>query len=126
TLAVDLSRCGLHPVPGWHGSFEVRRAVAGGIAAADLRACMLRPRTGGERIQRAPGTPPRRLKKQYQAAGVPPWQRGGPLIHGAAGLLYVPGLGIDARRVAPPGQPMRRLRWVPDAPGAPGREEGGD
>jgi tRNA(Ile)-lysidine synthase len=126
TLTVDLSRCGRHPVPGWHGSFEVRRTAAGGIALAELRGCTLRPRTGGEQLQRAPGTPPRRLKKQYQAAGVPPWQRGGPLVHGEAGLLYVPGLGVDARRVAPPGQPMRSLRWVPDAPGGPGRDGGGD
>jgi tRNA(Ile)-lysidine synthase len=125
-LTIDLSRCGHHPIPGWHGSFEVRRTAAGGIAVAELRHCTLKPRAGGEQLQRAPGTPPRRLKKQFQAEGVPPWQRGGPLVHGETGLLYVPGLGIDARRVAPPGQPMRSLRWVPDPPGAPGREQGGD
>jgi tRNA(Ile)-lysidine synthase len=126
TMPIDLSRCGRHPVPGWQGSFEVCRASVGGIAVAELRQCTLRARTGGERMQRAPGTPARQLKKQYQAAGVPPWHRGGPLVHGENGLLYVPGLGIDARRTAAPGQPMRSLRWVPDAPGGPGREGGGD
>jgi tRNA(Ile)-lysidine synthase len=129
TFAVDLSRCGRHPVPGWHGTFEVRRVAAGGVAASELRDCTLQARTGGEQFQRAPGTPPRQLKKQYQAAGVPAWQRGGPLVHGAAGLIYVPGLGLDARRRAPPGQPMRSLRWLPDAaseaPADAGRAEQG-
>jgi tRNA(Ile)-lysidine synthase len=123
-LTLDLSRCGRHPVPAWGGVFEVRRVSAGGIGVADLRACTLRPRGDRQQFQRAPGTPPRRLKKQYQQAGVPPWQRGGPLVWNAGQLLFVPGLGIDARRLAA-GPPMRSLRWLAD-PEPPRRgEEGG-
>ena len=112
---VDLSRAGRVAVPEWHGSFDVRPVETGGIAAAQLRRCQLQPRRGGERFQRAPGTPPRSLKKQYQLAGVPAWLRDGPLLYGPEGLLFVPGLGIDARRQPAPGVPMLSLRWCPDA-----------
>jgi tRNA(Ile)-lysidine synthase len=123
-LTLDLSRCGRHPVPAWGGVFEVRRVSSGGIRVDDLHDCTLRPRGDRQQFQRAPGTPPRRLKKQYQLAGVPPWQRGGPLVWNAGQLLFVPGLGIDARRLAPE-PPMRSLRWLPDAESVPSGEEGG-
>jgi len=68
---------------------------------------------GGERFQRAPGTPPRSLKKQFQAAGVPAWQRDAPLLFSADGrLLFVPGLGLDARAVAAPGEAQVALSWA--------------
>ena len=84
----------------------------GGIALATLRDAQWRPRSGGERFQRAPGTPPRSLKKQFQAAGVPAWQRDAPLLYSSDGrLLFVPGLGIDARVLAAPGEPQVALSW---------------
>ena len=55
----------------------------------------------------------RSVKKQYQAAGVPEWQRGGPLVFDGEGLLFVPGLGVDARACAAPGEPQCRLDWEP-------------
>ena len=55
----------------------------------------LRVRSGGEQFQRSSKSVPRSLKKQFQAARVPAWQRGGPLVYGEGRLLFVPGLGID-------------------------------
>ena len=44
-----------------------------------------------------PGRPPRCLRKQFQAAGVPAWARDVPLFWAGEQLVFVPGLGIDAR-----------------------------
>jgi tRNA(Ile)-lysidine synthase len=90
----------------------------GGVPVALLRDARWQARSGGERFQRATGTPPRSLKKQFQAAGVPAWQRDAPLLYSADGrLLFVPGLGIDARVLAAPGEVQCSLAWVrrPDA-----------
>ena len=112
-VALDLSRPGRIAVAGWAGCFEVSEGA--GLASADLRLAELRPRCGGERFQRAPQTPPRSLKKQYQAMAVPAGERCGPLVWAGERLLYVPGLGIDARALAAPGMPQRVLCWRPDA-----------
>lgn len=114
TTIIDLSRAGCFHVPAWRGSFEVATVSAGGLAPQRLVRCELRARRGGERFQRAAGCPPRSLKKQFQGCGVPAWQRDGPLLYDAQQLLYVPGLGIDAREQAPRGSPMLGLRWLPD------------
>ncbi|HEY9239787.1 MAG TPA: TilS substrate C-terminal domain-containing protein, partial [Burkholderiaceae bacterium] len=55
-------------------------------------------------------------KKQFQAAGIAQALRSGPLVYSGAQLVYVPGLGIDARVVGLPGQPLVELLWTPDAP----------
>ena len=47
---------------------------------------------------------------------MPAWQRDGPLLYSGGELLFVPGLGIDARCHAPRGATMVGLRWLPDAP----------
>lgn len=113
-MAIDLSREGRFAVPAWRGSFEVAPVDNAGLAPQQLARCELRARRGGERFQRAASCPPRSLKKQFQGCGVPAWQRGGPLLYEAQQLLYVPGLGIDARAQAPRGSPMLGLRWLPD------------
>ncbi len=113
----DLSRAGHVEVPAWQGAFEVRIVECEGIAPQRLRDCVLRERLGGERFQCRPASLPRSLKKQYQAAGVPAWARGGPLVFAGDELLYVPALGIDARCHASVGAPMLSLRWVPGGPG---------
>jgi tRNA(Ile)-lysidine synthase len=115
-LSIDLSHPGRHRVPAWAGAWVVEAVEQGGIAAAQLRRSELRPRAGGEQFQRAPDSLPRSLKKQFQAAAVPAWQRDGPLLFLSGGdLLCVPGLGIDARQIAPAGVAQRHLRWQPDA-----------
>lgn len=105
---------GLHPAGPW-GAVEVRAVGEGGAPLSLLGRLALRPRRGGERFQAAPGAVPRSLKKQYQDAGVAPWQRGGPLVYAGERLVFVPGLGIDARVRAAPGEPQAELHWIPPA-----------
>jgi tRNA(Ile)-lysidine synthase len=112
---IDLSRPGRWRLPGWGGQWVVRAVRAGGIDASRLESARSVARRGGERFQRHAGGVPRSLKKQFQAAGVPPWARHAPLLLDAAGaLLLVPGLGVDARAIAPRDVPQRALRWLPD------------
>ncbi len=108
-----ITGAGLFPVAGQGAHLQVLAVDEGGVALAALRQASWRRRSGGERFQRAPGTPPRSLKKQFQAAGVPAWQRDAPLLCAADGrLLFVPGLGIDARAHAAAGEPQFVLSWV--------------
>jgi tRNA(Ile)-lysidine synthase len=94
-------------------ALRTRPTDEGGVPQALLADAQWRPRSGAERFQRAAGTPPRSLKKQFQAAGVPAWMRESPLLFAADGaLLFVPGLGTDARALARPGLPRVRLEWV--------------
>jgi tRNA(Ile)-lysidine synthase len=111
--AIDLSRPGVHPVSGWQGALVVRRVARGGVDAGLLCEAVLRSRHGGEQFQSHARGLPRSLKKQYQAAAVAAWDRTGPLVWNGSTLLFVPGLGIDARcRISGPGL---SLRWVPAA-----------
>jgi tRNA(Ile)-lysidine synthase len=118
-----LLRCGWHDVPGWAGRLEVFAVESHGIGPARLAQAHAGARTGGEQFRRGPRASDRSLKKQFQAAGVPPEARDGPLVFDAQGaLLFVPGLGVDARAWAPAGAPQWSLRWVArDATGADDR-----
>ena len=100
--AIDLSSPGVHALPHWGGAIEVQRAERGGVSPALLKGCTLHARRGGEQFQAQPRSTPRSLKKQYQAAGVAAWQREGPLVFAGDRLLYVPGLGLDARCLRDP------------------------
>ncbi len=69
-------------------------------------------RQGGEKI----GLPGRchrhRLKKLFQAAGLPPWQRDRiPLIFHGGRLIAVADLWIDRQYVASPSEPALKIRW---------------
>ena len=101
-----------YAVCAWGGTLVARRVREGGVALARLRDAELRPRRGGERFQLAPGATPRSLKKQFQALGVPESARGGPLLYAGGELVFVPGLGIDARARAAAGEPQVGLQWV--------------
>jgi tRNA(Ile)-lysidine synthase len=103
---------GTYPLPGWCGALRVVRASEAGVALGALERLDLVARAGAERWQAGPGRPPRSLKKQYQAAGVPAWQRTGPLVYSGGRLVFVPGLGLDARMFAPPGEAQVRLEWL--------------
>ena len=95
------------------GKLQSKPVAQGGVATALLRNAQWRARSGGEQFQRAVNTPPRSLKKQFQGAAVPAWQRDAPLLFSQDGrLLFVPGLGIDARVLAAPGEAQRSLTWV--------------
>lgn len=109
---LSIRRAGTHALPGWGGSLIVERVKEGGVPLAWLAHAELKPREGGERFQAGFNRPPRSLKKQFQAAGLPQWERDGPLVFSGGQLVFVPGLGLDARVIGLPGQPQVTLRWA--------------
>ncbi|MFN3415679.1 MAG: tRNA lysidine(34) synthetase TilS [Caldimonas sp.] len=113
---LSLRGAGAIALPGWGGRLHVEAVDHGGVPWSRLRRLELRARSGGEQFQAGPGRPPRSLKKQFQSAGVAVWAREGPLVYDVQGhLLFVPGLGMDARTWAEPGRRQWRLRWEPTA-----------
>jgi tRNA(Ile)-lysidine synthase len=110
---LSVTRAGRYDLPGWAGRLHVERSSGDGVPLAWLAHLELRPRLGAEQFQNGLGRPPRSLKKQFQSAGVPEWERAGPLVYSGGQLVFVPGLGIDARMLGLPGQPLVRLRWEP-------------
>jgi len=109
---LSIVRAGTHALPGWGGDLHVERVADAGVPLAWLAHLELRERAGAERFQAGIGRPPRSLKKQFQEAGVPAWQRSGPLLYSGGQLVFVPGLGLDARVLGLPGQALVTLRWV--------------
>ena len=110
---IDLSHPGIHELADWNGSIEVRPVSAGGIAASLAARLEVRERRPGDRFQAGVGRPPRSLKLQFQAAGLPAWQRQGPLLSRDGVPVFVAGLGLDARALAAPGEPQLALAWLP-------------
>ena len=110
---IDLSRPGIHELAGWEGAIEVRPVSAGGIATSLAARLDVRERRPGDRFQAGVGRPPRSLKLQFQAAGLPAWQRHGPLLSHDSVPVFVAGLGLDARALAAPGEPQLALAWLP-------------
>lgn len=113
---LGIRRAGVYRLPGWGGRLRVARVHEGGVPLAWLAQVELRERSGGERFQAGIGRPARSLKKQFQAAELPAWQRSGPLVYSGGQLVFVPGLGIDARVIGLPGQPQVTLCWEPSEP----------
>jgi len=90
-------------LPELGGELRFRKARGRGIAL-EHRPLSIRLRSGGERLQPDPRRPRRTLKNLFQEAGIPPWQRERlPLLYRGDDLVWVPGLGIDARFQAPSG-----------------------
>lgn len=122
-LVMDLSRPGRHPVPAWRGEIEVFEvfptpgAPAQGLSASRLIKVELRPREGKAQFQTHAKGIPRSLKKCWQTAGIPAPQREGPHLYIAQTLVFVPGLGLDARAVEQSSEPLLALRWHPAACG---------
>lgn len=106
-----ITKAGRYSLPGWGGELVASKVREGGVHDAWLAQLELRARVGGEQFMAGIGRPARGLKKQYQAADVPAWERDGPLVYSGGQLVFVPGLGIDARVLALPGQPQLGLRW---------------
>ena len=46
---------------------------------------------------------------------MPAWQRDGPLVYAGERLLFVPGLGVDARALAADGEAQIAFEWLNDA-----------
>lgn len=112
--ALHIAAPGLYLVPGWRGRLQVSVVAEHGVAPELLASAHAQARVGGESFQRGAGRPARALKKQFQDAGVPVWARQGPLLWAADQLVWVPGLGVDARAMAAPGQVQWALEWVFD------------
>ena len=83
------------------------------MPASLLEGATLVPRRGGERFQADALGIPRSLKKCFQAARVACDDRHGPLVVAGGLLVFVPGLGIDARAVARCGDDRLTLSWQP-------------
>jgi tRNA(Ile)-lysidine synthase len=106
---------GVYHWPEWGGAMHVEATRERGLPVGCLsEGLQLSVRRGAERFQLAPASLPRGLKKQYQARGIPAWLRAGPLLYSGEQLVFVPGLGVDARAWAPVGRPQLALRWVAD------------
>jgi tRNA(Ile)-lysidine synthase len=97
--------------PGWGGRLSVFPLELGGVAWSEGLTLTLRARQGSEQFQSKLSQPARSLKKQFQAAGVPEWERQAPLVFLGDALIFVPGLGVDIRVVAPAGVPQVGFRW---------------
>jgi len=98
-------------LPELGGELRFRQARGKGIAL-EHQPLNVRLRSGGERLQPDARRPRRTLKNLFQEAGVPPWERERlPLLYRGDDLVWVPGLGIDARFQAPSGTPGLVPEW---------------
>jgi len=111
---VDLRRIGVHAFPEWGGCIVVVPVDRGGVPLDVAAQLELRGRRGGDRFQAGAGRPPRSLKLQYQSAGIPAWQRAGPIVAHHGVPVFVAGLGIDARHLAAAGAEQLSFVWRPD------------
>ncbi|MBC7699221.1 tRNA lysidine(34) synthetase TilS [Aquabacterium sp.] len=105
---------GRHALPEWGGELVVSAVDSGGVPLSSLAHAQVRAREGGENFQLGPNRPSRALRKQFQAQAVPEWERFGPLVYAQGRLVFVRGLGVDARVLAAPGEPQVTLIWVPN------------
>ena len=105
-------------VPGWGGALKFHPVVdKEGFDAKWLgqAALEVRPRGGGERFKPHPSRPSRTLKRLFQDAGIPEFERGRlPLLWRKDELIYVAGLGADVRMTDRDGERVV-IQWQPDA-----------
>src|SRR5512139_3952673 len=105
-------------VPGWGGALRFRPVVdEEGFDPEWLGQAILevRPRGGGERFKPHPTRPSRTLKRLFQDAGIPEFERGRlPLLWRKGELIYVAGLGADVRMTDRDGARVV-IEWHPDA-----------
>ena len=114
STCIDLRAIGVHRVSPWRGAFVVDAVDVGGVSPAIAAALVLRRRMPKDNFQSGPERPARSLKLQFQSAAVPPWLRDGPVLTHAGRIVYVPGLGIDARASASSTGPSLRIAWRAD------------
>jgi tRNA(Ile)-lysidine synthase len=88
------------PIPQLGGELRFRSARGAGVDVGQLKRAdfVIRLRSGGERLQPDARRPRRTLKNLFQEAGVPPAERDRlPLLYCGEDLVWVPGIGVDAR-----------------------------
>lgn len=99
-----------------HGVLRFVRARGAGLGARALAAAetVVRPRSGGERIQIAANRPRRALSAWLSEAGLASWDRAClPLVFCGDALAAVPGLGVDVTFAAAAGHDGWLLVWEP-------------
>jgi tRNA(Ile)-lysidine synthase len=105
-------------VPAWGGVMRFDTTVEEGFEVEWLSGVPLelRGRGGGERFKPHPTRPSKTLKRLFQDANVPEFERARlPLVWRGEDLIFVAGLGADARLIDT-GGPRVMLTWQPDAP----------
>lgn len=103
-------------VPAWGGVLRFEPTEGEGFDADWLRAepLHLRGRGGGERFKPHPLRPSKTLKRLFQDAGIAEFERGAlPLVWRDDRLIFVAGLGADARLLDAGGERVR-LHWQTD------------
>ena len=118
-------------LPQLGGELRFRRTRGAGIDLSKLghEDLTVRLRSGGERLQPDAKRPRRTLKNLFQEAGIPPWERERlPLLFSGTDLVWVPGLGVDARyRAGMNGMgSVPTFRVLPLSPAARGAERSSD
>jgi tRNA(Ile)-lysidine synthase len=104
-------------VPEWGGELLFERTTSEGFDPSWLGAepLELRERGGGERFKPHPTRPSKTLKRLFQDAGIAEFERAAlPLVWRGDDLIFVAGLGPDARLVDDDGDRVV-LRWQADA-----------
>ena len=104
-------------VPAWRGVLHFEPTAGEGFDAQWLAAqpLQLRGRGGGERFKPHALRPSKTLKRLFQDAGIAEFERAVlPLVWRDGRLIYVAGLGADARLVEA-GDDRVRLEWQADA-----------
>jgi tRNA(Ile)-lysidine synthase len=102
-------------LPAWRGRLIFEHAAGPGLARESMldRPLTLKPREGQERLKLALNRPSKSLKSLFQEAEVAPWRRAWlPLAYFDSELVFVAGLGMEARRLKEGGGLV--LRWQPD------------
>ncbi|HUN68724.1 MAG TPA: tRNA lysidine(34) synthetase TilS [Burkholderiales bacterium] len=105
-------------LPALGGELRFRKVRGQGIDAILLkgRKLQVRLRSGGERFQPDARRPRRTLKNLFQEAGVPPWERERlPLIFCGKDLVWVPGVGVDAKYLSAGRAPGIVPHWRPSS-----------
>jgi tRNA(Ile)-lysidine synthase len=109
-------------VPAWGGALRFEPTQGEGFDPAWLAACplQLRARGGGERFKPHALRPSKTLRRLFQDAGIAEFERAAlPLVWRDGRLIYVAGLGADARLLESGGERVQ-LEWQADAALIPG------
>ena len=97
------------------GAVRFVAANGQGLRRSLLAGCILelRPRAGGERLQTHPLRPRRPLRKLWQEAAIPPWERSAlPLLWCDGKLAWAGLLGVDAAFACPPQEEGIQPLWA--------------
>jgi tRNA(Ile)-lysidine synthase len=100
-------------IPALGGELRFRSVRGKGfLRKLSVEGLSIRLRSGGERLQPDPRRPRRTLKNLFQESGVPAWERDRlpMLVHGDD-VVWVAGLGVDAKYRAPKNAPGFLPEW---------------